>query len=97
MVESPYDQFEQWLVKQPFWVQDATWRLYNKRPIDDSQIGLYAQMCLDQTQNKEVEFQHINKDVFGGVANEPQIAIKSIHDVNLKCSFNQFPDNSVII
>lgn len=81
MVESPYDQFEQWLVKQPFWVQDATWRLYNKRPIDDSQIGLYAQMCLDQTQNKEVEFQHINKDVFGGVANEPQIAIKSIHDV----------------
>ena len=81
MVENPYDQFEQWLVKQPFWVQDATWRLYNKRPIDDSQIGLYAQMCLDQTQNKEVEFQHINKDVFGGVANEPQIAIKSIYDV----------------
>lgn len=81
MVERPYDQFEKWLVKQPFWVQDATWRLYNKRSIDDSQIGLYAQMCLDQTQNKEVEFQHINKDVFGGVANEPQIAIKSIHDV----------------
>lgn len=48
----PYDQFEQWLLKQPFWVQDAAWRLYNKRPIDDLQIQLYAQMCIDQIQKK---------------------------------------------
>ncbi len=59
-IENPYDQFEQWLAKQPFWAQDATWRLYNKSPIVDSQIGLYVQMCLDQTQDKEVEFRHID-------------------------------------
>ena len=81
MIENPYDQFEKWLAKQPFWVQDATWRLYNKHPIDDSQISLYAQMCLDQTQNNEVEFQHINKDDLSGVGTEPKIVIKSIHNV----------------
>ena len=77
----PYDQFEQWLLKQPFWVQDAAWRLYNKRPIDDLQIQLYAQMCIDQIQKKPVEYQHIDRDIIGKVRVEPQITIKSIHDV----------------
>lgn len=81
VIESPYDQFGQWVIKQPFWVQDAVWRLYNKRPIDDSKIHEYAQMCLDQLQNKAVVYQHINNDVFSREGTEPQITIKSIHDI----------------
>ncbi len=76
--QNPYDQFDQWLVKQPFWVQDATWRLYNQRPIDDNQILRYVQMCLDEAQGKSVEHKQLNQSTFSINEVEPQIAIKSI-------------------
>ena len=30
MINEAYSRFGEWLKKQPFWIQDAAWRLYNK-------------------------------------------------------------------
>lgn len=90
-VENPYNQFEQWLQNQPCWLQDATWRLYNKQPIDDSQINKYVQMCLDEAQNKTVVYQRINKDTLEKGEVKPQITIKSIHNI---MGVNALADNT---
>lgn len=81
MTEKPYDQFLSWLENQPYWLQDATWRLYNKRSIDDAQIKRYAQMCLDQAQDETFLYQHISRDNIESAVIEPQIAIRSIRDI----------------
>lgn len=49
-----YSQFGEWLKKQPFWIQDAAWRLYNKEEIDDKKIDEYISMCMLQSQKKEL-------------------------------------------
>lgn len=33
-----YAQFGKWLTEQPFWLQDAAWRTYTGRKIDEEQI-----------------------------------------------------------
>lgn len=91
MAEKPYDQFLSWLENQPYWLQDATWRLYNKRPIDDSQIKRYAQMCIEQAQNETITYQHVSKDNIESIEIEPQIAINSIRDIT---AVNALADNT---
>ena len=54
MINEVYSQFGEWLKKQPFWIQDAAWRLYNKEEIDDKKIDEYISMCMLQLQKKEL-------------------------------------------
>ena len=54
MAEDAYRQFEEWLQKQPYWIQDAAWHLYNKQHIDDKKIDEYIQMCILQAQKRLV-------------------------------------------
>ena len=91
MTEKSYDQFLSWLENQPYWLQDATWRLYNKRSIDDAQIKRYAQMCLDQAQDETFLYQHISRDNIESAVIEPQIAIRSIRDI---AAVNALADNT---
>ena len=44
-----YAQFEKWLDEQPYWLQDAAYRIYHGQPIDEDQIADYAMMCVVQS------------------------------------------------
>lgn len=46
-----YAQFGEWLNDQPLWLQDAAWRIYNNKRIDEEQIKVYANMCISQLKN----------------------------------------------
>lgn len=54
MTEDAYRQFEEWLQKQPYWMQDAAWYLYNKQLIDDKKIDEY-QWIKDYTKKIEAK------------------------------------------
>ena len=54
METNAYIQFGEWLKKQPCWLQDATWRIYNNQKVDDLQISAYVQMCIDEIQKKDI-------------------------------------------
>ena len=47
-----YAQFGKWLIEQPYWLQDAAWRIYSGKEIDDAQIKLYAEMCVAQAKGE---------------------------------------------
>lgn len=80
-VMNPYEQFGQWLEKQPYWVQDAAWRLYHKQPIDETQVNQYVQMCIDQAQKKSVSYQTIDNYDLDGSGSKRSLSIDSIYDI----------------
>ena len=54
-----YTQFEEWLSEQPYWLQDATYRIYHDLEIDDAVISFYADMCIAQAKKEKPEYKHI--------------------------------------
>ncbi len=54
-----YTQFERWLGEQPYWLQDATYRIYHGLEVDDAQISIYADMCISQAKNEKTEYKHL--------------------------------------
>jgi hypothetical protein len=75
---SIYEQFGDWLSKQPYWVQDAVWRMYNNKLIDDKQIDAYVEMCLSQVQNKKVTYKKIDNNAVCPSETKTKLVIKSI-------------------
>lgn len=51
-----YSQFENWLTDQPFWLQDATYRIYHGLEIGEEQISSYADMCILQSKKQNPEY-----------------------------------------
>ena len=50
-----YTQFEKWLEEQPYWLQDAVYRIYHGLSIDDTQISKYADMCIAQAKKEKTD------------------------------------------
>ncbi len=48
-----YAEFEKWLGEQPYWLQDATYRIYHGFAIDEAQISSYADMCIMQIRKEK--------------------------------------------
>ena len=67
--------------KQPFWIQDAAWRLYNKEEIDDKKIDEYISMCMLQLQKKNCEYMQLSDTAILPAANKTRLSIKSIANV----------------
>lgn len=57
-----YTQFEQWLSEQPFWLQDAAYRIYHGQLIGQEQIEDYAAMCIAQAKKEKVDFKKLSKN-----------------------------------
>lgn len=55
-----YTQFKKWLSEQPYWLQDAAYRIYHGLPIDDKQIQAYVDMCISETKKEKPAFRHID-------------------------------------
>lgn len=54
-----YNQFEKWLNEQPYWTQDAAYRIYHGLEIDDAVISLYVDMCISQTKKEQTDYKRI--------------------------------------
>ena len=91
MSNEAYLQFGQWLAKQPWWLQDATWRIYHNHVIDDKQIDQYVQMCISQGKGVDVPYKVMpDKDVIPD-ALKPKMHIKDITDIK---NVNALADNA---
>lgn len=78
---SIYEQFADWLNKQPYWLQDAVWRMYNNKQIDDKQIDVYVEMCINQVQNKKVTYKKMDNRAVCPSENKTCLIIKSIENI----------------
>ncbi len=91
MANEAYTQFGEWLKKQPWWIQDAAWRIYHGQTIDEKQIDQYVQMCVSQAKNVAMPYKVmpdgdvIPKDL------KPKMSIKSISDIT---NVNALADNT---
>lgn len=54
-----YAQFEKWLDEQPYWLQDAAYRIYHGQPIDEDQIADYAMMCVVQSKKGTPDYKKL--------------------------------------
>lgn len=81
MIDEAYRQFGEWLQRQPFWIQDAAWRLYNKQEIDEKKIDEYILLCIRQNQKKTCEYMQLSETSIVPVLSKTKMAIHSITDV----------------
>lgn len=84
-IQNAYTQFGMWLKEQPLWIQDAVWRIYTGKKIDNEQIALYAQMCIDQASGKQPVYNHLDVELLTRRKSSQKISVlslKEIHGVN---------------
>lgn len=91
MINEVYSQFGEWLEKQPFWIQDAAWRLYNKEEIDDKKIDEHISMCMLQLQKKNCEYMQLSDTAILPAPDKTRLSIKSIANVE---NVNALADNT---
>ena len=48
-----YTQFRKWLGEQPYWLQDAAYRIYRGQKIEDKQIQTYVDMCVAEIRKEQ--------------------------------------------
>lgn len=85
-----YAQFGKWLIEQPYWLQDAAWRIYSGKEIDDAQIKLYAEMCVAQAKGETPSYNHLNSNEIFQQKGSRKVSVLSISDV---CGVNALADN----
>lgn len=76
-----YTQFEKWLSEQPYWLQDATYRIYHGLEIDDTVISLYADMCIAQAKKKKPEYKHIKPNESKNQTTSSCMAVLKLTDI----------------
>lgn len=76
-----YDQFGKWLMKQPFWLQDATYRIYTGKAIDEEQINRYANMCIDQNKKADVQYEHLSVDAISSKKDSRRMSVLSLSEI----------------
>lgn len=86
-----YNQFGKWLLEQPFWLQDATYRIYTAKKIDDEQIKLYAEMCIAQSKRVTPAYDHLAPGELVQTKSEEMISVLSLSDVH---GVNALADNA---
>ncbi len=79
--KNAYDQFEKWLKKQPFWLQDATYRIYTGKVIDEEQINRYSDMCIAQNRKADVQYEHLSVDAIGNKKDSRRMSVLSLSEI----------------
>ena len=97
-----YSQFEKWLNEQPYWLQDATYRIYHSQPIEQQQIIDYANMCISQSKKENVDHKKLPENASKMQKNYSQLIVRkldSIVGVNAlsKDASLAFSDNGVTV
>lgn len=77
-----YAQFESWLGVQPYWLQDAAWRIYHGLKIEDTQIAAYADMCIAQVKKESVIFKHLAPNEAGVKQEGAKLSILKLTDIS---------------
>lgn len=80
--EMAYEQFDRWLLEQPYWLQDATYKIYHGTVIDDSQIDKYADLCIIQAKKEKAEYKHLADKESSISAPSTQVSIVKISNIN---------------
>ena len=86
-----YAQFGKWLTEQPFWLQDATYRIYTGKKIDDAQIRLYAEMCVAQSKGETPAYNHLTPSDLVRSKGDKKISVLSLSDIH---GVNALADNA---
>ena len=76
-----YAQFEKWLSEQPYWLQDAAYRIYHNMPIDDMQISKYADLCVSQVKKERSEYSCLAKNESKQENNCSKMAVCKLFDI----------------
>lgn len=76
-----YAQFEKWLADQPYWLQDAAYRIYHGLEIGEEQISLYAEMCILQAKKQTAEYKHINANESKSHAASSRMTVQKLSDI----------------
>ena len=76
-----YTQFEKWLEEQPYWLQDAVYRIYHGLSIDDTQISKYADMCIAQAKKEKTEYKCLAKNESKQKSDCSKMAVNKLFDI----------------
>lgn len=79
--DAAYIQFGEWLRGQPYWLQDAAWRIYNGKEIDADQIEVYASMCVTQAKKKVPAYNHLNEGEAAQKKRSEKVSVLSMSDI----------------
>lgn len=89
--ESAYTQFGKWLKAQPCWLQDAVWRIYNGKQIDDDTIETYAEMCVAQIKKEHPVYNHLLESDIAVKKGNTRVSVTSLSDI---IGVNALADNA---
>lgn len=81
MSDNAYEKFGEWLKRQPYWVQDATWRIYNNKEVDDQAIEDYVLMCQRQVRGEQFNFKQLRETDIQPVSCKTNISISRVSDI----------------
>lgn len=91
-IHEAYTQLGKWVNEQPFWLQDAAWRIYSNKRIDDEQIKIYVEMCIAQSKNDaQPDYNHFDIRELECHKNNKNVAIVSLSEIN---GVNALADNA---
>lgn len=79
--DTAYTQFSKWLSSSPYWLQDAAWRIYNGKKIDDAVIRSYAEMCVTQAKKEKPAFNHLDPADVARKRNQATVSVLSLADI----------------
>lgn len=79
--DTAYTQFSKWLSSSPYWLQDAAWRIYNGKKIDDAVIRSYAEMCVTQAKKEKTAFNHLDPADVARKRNQATVSVLSLADI----------------
>lgn len=82
MQDEIYGGFHEWLCGQAYWLQDAAWRIYNQKKIDEPQINIYKKMCIDEGLGKSVSHNTLDIDSIMPLNKNTKISICELQDIN---------------
>ena len=76
-----YAQFRKWLGEQPYWLQDAAYRIYRGQKIEDKQIQTYVEMCVAEISKEQYDFNHIDDTEIEAGKTATRMAVLSLSDI----------------
>lgn len=76
-----YTQFRKWLGEQPYWLQDAAYRIYRGQKIEDKQIQTYVDMCVAEIRKEQYDFNHIDDAEIEAGKTATKMAVLSLSDI----------------
>lgn len=76
-----YIELSEWLVEQPYWLQDAAWNIYNGKEIDDSKINNYVKFCVNQVQKQNVAFNCLQQSDLVTEESPVKISVTKLSDI----------------